>query len=144
MDEARDPAGTPADAAVTGTLDDRGLPPGYRFHAEWEIAPREVAASLAAAPAPLLVDVRTDAEIAIVRIPGSMHVPLHDLERRIDDLRDEIEARGGAAIVTLCHHGMRSMRAAAVLRAAGLGEVRSMAGGIHLWAVDIAPGMATY
>jgi adenylyltransferase/sulfurtransferase len=39
---------------------------------------------------------------------------------------------------------MRSMRAAAVVRAAGFGEVRSLAGGIHLWAVDIAPGMPTY
>lgn len=125
-------------------LDERGLPPEYRFHADWEIAPREVAADLASGSPPLLVDVRTDAEVAIARIPGSMHVPLHELDRRIDDLRDEIEARGGTPIVTVCHHGMRSMRAAAVLRAAGLGEVRSMAGGIHLWAVDLAPGMPTY
>lgn len=129
---------------MNGTLDERGLPPGYRLHAEWEISPREVAAALDGVPPPLLVDVRTDAELAIVRIPRSLHVPMHDLERRVDDLRDEVEARGGPAIVTLCHHGMRSMRAAAVLRAAGLGEVRSMAGGIHLWAVDIAPGMPTY
>lgn len=129
---------------MSPALDERGLPPGYRFHDEWEVAPRDVAAALATATPPLLVDVRTDAEVAIVRIPGSMHVPLHDLERRIDDLRDELEARGGTAVVTVCHLGMRSMRAAAVLRAAGLGDVRSMAGGIHLWAVDLAPGMPTY
>lgn len=129
---------------MTLALDERGLPPDYRFHADWEIPPRDVAAALESESPPLLVDVRTDAEVAIVRIPGSMHVPLHELERRIDDLRDEVESRGAAPIVTVCHHGMRSMRAAAVLRAAGLGEVRSMAGGIHLWAVDLAPGMPTY
>lgn len=129
---------------MSAALDERGLPPGYRFHAEWEIAPREVAASLASRTPPVLVDVRTDAELAIVRIPGAMHVPLHDLERRFDDLRDAIDGRDDATIVTVCHHGMRSMRAAAVLRAAGLGEVRSMAGGIHLWAIDVAPGLPTY
>lgn len=129
---------------MTTALDDRGLPPGYRFHPEWEIAPRAVKAALDSDRPPLLVDVRTDAEIAIARIPGSLHFPLDRLESRLDDLRDEVEERGGAAIVTVCHLGMRSMRAAAVLRAAGLGEVRSMAGGIHLWAVDLAPGMPTY
>jgi rhodanese-related sulfurtransferase len=129
---------------VSPALDERGLPPGYRYHPEWEIVPRDVAASLAGPTPPLLVDVRTEAELAIVRIPGAMHVPLHELERRLDDLKDAIGERDGAAIVTVCHHGMRSMRAAAVLRAAGLGEVRSLAGGIHLWALDIAPGMPTY
>ncbi len=129
---------------MNAALDERGLPPGYRFHAEWEVAPREVAAALASGTPPLLVDVRTDAELAIARIPGALHVPLHELERRVDDLRDALDGRDGAAVVTVCHHGMRSMRAAAVLRAAGLGEVRSLAGGIHLWAVDIAPGMPTY
>jgi rhodanese-related sulfurtransferase len=129
---------------VSPALDERGLPPGYRFHDEWEVAPREVAAALSSATPPLLVDVRTDAELAIVRLPGAMHVPLHELERRLDDLRDAVEERSGATIVTVCHHGMRSMRAAAVVRAAGFGEVRSLAGGIHLWAVDIAPGMPTY
>ena len=129
---------------MSPALDERGLPAGYRFHPEWEVLPREVATALASASPPLLVDVRTDAELAIVRIPGAMHVPLHELERRVDDLRDALDERGDATIVTVCHHGMRSMRAAAVLRAAGLGEVRSLAGGVHLWAVDIAPGMPTY
>jgi rhodanese-related sulfurtransferase len=129
---------------VSPALDERGLPPGYRFHEEWEVLPREVAEGLASGTPPLIVDVRTDAELEIVRLPGAIHLPLHDLERRIEDLRDAIEDRGTTGVVTLCHHGMRSMRAAAVLRAAGFGEVRSMAGGIHLWAIDVAPGMPTY
>ena len=129
---------------MSPALDERGLPPGYGFHPDWELLPRELAAALSSAAPPLLVDVRTDAELAIVRIPGSMHVPLHELERRVDDLRDALDGRDDATIVTVCHHGMRSMRAAAVLRAAGLGEVRSLAGGVHLWAIDIAPGMPTY
>lgn len=129
---------------MSAALDERGLPADYRFHADWEITPRTVAESLRSPRPPLLIDVRTDAELAIARIPGAIHVPLHELELRLDDVRDEVESRDAAAIVTLCHHGMRSMRAAAVLRAAGLGEVRSMAGGIHLWAVDLAPGMPTY
>jgi len=127
--------------------DQRGLPVGYRFHPEWEITPREVAALRAAARPPLLVDVRTDAELAIVRIEGARHVPLHTIERGAEDLLAEWaewEERGGGPVVTVCHHGMRSMRAAAVLRAAGLADTRSMAGGIHLWALDIEPGLPTY
>ena len=100
----------------------------------------------AVAASPLVIKVRdeagrplSEAMIRVVTAPADD--PRLSSVRELTSVTDE---RGDATIVTVCHHGMRSMRAAAVLRAAGLGEVRSLAGGVHLWAVDIAPGMPTY
>ena len=37
-----------------------------------------------------------------------------------------------------------SLQVTAVLRQAGFDDVRSMAGGIHLWSLDIDPSVAVY
>jgi rhodanese-related sulfurtransferase len=86
------------------------------------------------------VDVRTAQERAIGCIAGSVHLPLAELESRLEELRDH-EAN---EVFTLCHHGVRSLRAAAALRRAGFERVRSVAGGIHLWSVDIDPSIPIY
>ena len=125
-------------------LDQRGLPPDYTYRPEWEITPRELAALRLSPTLPLIIDCRTEQERAICRIHDSTHVPLHELERKFDDLRDAVAESGTTTIVVHCHHGVRSLRATALLRAAGFDDVRSLAGGIHLWAADIEPGMPTY
>ncbi|MBL9149456.1 MAG: rhodanese [Phycisphaerae bacterium] len=126
-------------------LDERGLPAGYQFRPEWEWTPRAVRDARTALGEPiLLLDCRTDQERAIATIDGSMHVPLHDLERKLDDIRDAAEDLGTSTIVVHCHHGMRSLRAAAVLRAAGFPTAASMAGGIDLWSTDIDPRVPRY
>src|SRR5436190_63942 len=114
------------------SLDERGLPRDYSFRPEWEITPRQLVALRREGPV-LIVDCRTEQERAICRIEDSMHVPLHELERKLDDLRDRAEELDAASIVVHCHHGMRSLRATAVLRAAGFANVHSLAGGINLW-----------
>ena len=122
------------------TLDARGLPEGYPFNPEWEVSPRELRELLKGPDAPLVLDVRTEQERAIACIAGSMLVPLAELESRIESLRDHEDR----PIVTQCHHGVRSLRAAAALRRAGFEQVRSLAGGIHLWSVDIDPSVPIY
>lgn len=122
------------------TLDARGLPEGYPFNAEWEVTPREVRDRLNAPEAPLVLDVRTAQERAIACVAGSVHVPLAELESRIEELR----AHEDREICTLCHHGVRSLRAAAALRRAGFERVRSVAGGIHLWSVDVDSSIPIY
>jgi rhodanese-related sulfurtransferase len=130
---------------MTHPLDERGLPAGYTFRPDWEWTPRAVRDALASRDEPiLLLDCRTDQERAIATIAGSMHVPLHELERKIDDIRDASEDLGAAAIVVHCHHGMRSLRAAAVLRAAGFPNAASMAGGIDLWSADVDQRVPRY
>ena len=46
--------------------------------------------------------------------------------------------------MTVCHHGMRSLKARQILKAAGYARVRSLAGGIDRWAVEVEPGMGRY
>jgi rhodanese-related sulfurtransferase len=54
----------------------------------------------------LLLDVRGDDEFSYAAIAGSVHIPLPDLPRRVDELNP------ARPIAVLCHHGMRSEMAA--------------------------------
>jgi hydroxyacylglutathione hydrolase len=98
-------------------------------------APRRIASipaigagELAArADGPTVIDVRTETEWNEGHIPGSVHVPLPYLERRIAELR------GRQPIVTYCQSGARSATAASVLRAAGVEDVSSVEGGFDAW-----------
>lgn len=121
-------------------LDARGLPNGYPLQPDWELTPREVRDLRAGSGRMLLVDVRTAQERGIACISGSVHVPLAEIESRVEELRAHEED----LVVTVCHHGMRSLRAAAALRRAGFSNVRSLAGGIHLWSMDIDPAVPIY
>ena len=121
-------------------LDPRGLPADYPFNAEWEVTPREARDLLRGSTRVVLVDVRTAQERAIACIDGSLHVPLPEIEARTEELRDHEDG----LVITVCHHGMRSLRAAAALRRAGFENVRSLAGGIHLWSLDIDPAVPIY
>lgn len=119
-----------------------GLPPHYPFRREDEITPREVAGL--AAGASILVDVRTQAEADICRLAGSRLFPLQSLEARVDELKAEVDDDLDRPLVVYCHHGRRSLTATFMLRAAGFRNVRSLAGGIHLWAADVDRTMPTY
>jgi adenylyltransferase/sulfurtransferase len=103
-----------------------------------EISATELAATIRAGGGPLLVDVREPFEWEIVRLPGAVHVPLADLPARLAELDSHRD------VVTYCHRGVRSLRAAEILRAAGFARVRSLRGGIDAWARDVERGMATY
>jgi adenylyltransferase/sulfurtransferase len=85
-----------------------------------------------------LVDVREPWEWEIARIDGSRLLPLGDLPARLGQLDTR------APIVTICHHGLRSAQARDLLKAAGFGGVRSLAGGIDEWARTVDQEMARY
>lgn len=129
---------------MTGApLDERGLPLGYPFRPELEITPREALAAMQRADAPLLVvDVRTQKELAVASVPGAMHVPLDELASRAG----EIEAAMGdeRPVAFLCHHGVRSMKAALFMRQRGVEEAVSVAGGIDLWSIAADPSVPRY
>lgn len=127
------------------TLDARGLPAGYPFKPDWEITPRETKQQLDAASADsfVLLDCRRPEEWQATRIAGVKHIPMADIERRADELESDAGTRD-TPIVVHCHHGMRSLKVTAALRAMGFTNVRSMAGGIDLWSVDVDPTVARY
>lgn len=86
----------------------------------------------------VLIDVREPHEWDIVHIEGARLIPLNQLPERLSELD------GHAEIVTHCHHGARSMKALEILKGAGFGKVRSLAGGIDAWAERVEPGLARY
>jgi sulfur-carrier protein adenylyltransferase/sulfurtransferase len=86
----------------------------------------------------VLIDVREPHEWDIAHIEGARLIPLGQLPERLGELD------GHAEIVTHCHHGVRSMKALALLKGAGFARVRSLAGGIDAWADRIEVGMPRY
>lgn len=121
-------------------LADDGLPAGYPFNAEWEITPREFRRRRDAGEVIVLIDCRTSIERELASIAGSIHVPMQGLSQQLESLRQH-EA---TPIVVHCHQGLRSLKVTEFLRLAGFDDVRSMAGGIHLWAADIDPTIPIY
>ena len=117
-------------------FDERGLPVGYVLKGEWEVTPRQTAAMLAGASKPLLLDCRLLEEWEVCRIDGAKLFPMQSIVQQAEDVED---AAGGKdkAVVVYCHHGRRSLQVTATLRGLGFTDVKSMAGGIDLWSVDI-------
>lgn len=105
-----------------------------------EIAPLQLAEKLRRGERVWLLDVRHEWEHQLARLPGEALIPLHELPGRLDEVRPP----EGAEIVCYCHHGVRSLSAAAILRQAGFGNAVSLAGGIDLWSRVIDPSVPRY
>ncbi len=76
----------------------------------------------------VLLDVRTASERQSKTIKGSIHVPLHEIRRRVDELKKY----GSKEIVCYCASGSRSISAVATLQKLGL-KAANMKGGIAEW-----------
>jgi rhodanese-related sulfurtransferase len=128
-----------------GALDERGLPPGYPFKPDLEVTPRRARAMVREfPPQAILIDCRTAAEAAVARITEAALVPLSEIESRADEIAEMAREAGDAQVIVHCHHGLRSLKAVLALRAKGLKEVFSMAGGIDLWSRAVDPAVPRY
>jgi len=93
-----------------------------------------------------LLDVREDDErayAAIAPAPGvvDLHVPLGEVATRLDEVED---AARGRSLVVYCHHGQRSMVAAAWLSRRGIADVHNLEGGIDAWSRRVDPSVRRY
>ncbi|MCL4183498.1 MAG: sulfurtransferase [Burkholderiaceae bacterium] len=105
--------------------------------AAW-LAPSDAAGSAPGGAAPLLLDVREHWEYALCALPGSTHVPMREIPARLHELDP------AAAIVCVCHHGVRSAQVAMFLEHRGFDAVFNLTGGIDAWARRVDPSMPTY
>src|SRR5580693_3937917 len=105
---------------------------------ELEIKPADVKERLDRGESLVLVDVREQWEYDLCRIEGAKHVPLGSLAASLNTLPDVDE------VICYCHHGMRSLDAAAWLRFQGFAKAKSLAGGIERWSVEIDPRVPRY
>jgi rhodanese-related sulfurtransferase len=126
-----------------GPFNEQGLPPSYRLRPEYEIAPK-AAEELIRLGEAFLLDCRTPEEHQQARLPGSILIPLSELEQRFDEVAQAVEDHPDRPVVVYCHHGVRSMRATTFLQAKGIAAARSLAGGIDLWSQAIDPAIPRY
>jgi adenylyltransferase/sulfurtransferase len=103
-----------------------------------EVSVRDLAAERKEGRKLLVVDVREPYELELAPFPEAVHIPLRQLPSRLT----ELDAH--TPLVTLCHHGQRSLRAREILVAAGFNHVRSLAGGIDAWSREIDAAVPRY
>jgi rhodanese-related sulfurtransferase len=106
-----------------------------------EISPESLAQKLAGPPdqRPVLVDVRSPEEHDHVAIPGSLLLPLQEIDAHEDKVRGLL----GREVVVYCHHGMRSQKGAAYLASRGV-RATSLAGGIDAYSLKVDPKLRRY
>jgi len=97
------------------------------------LSPDVAAMRLAAADAPLALDVRAAGERAKAAIAGTLHIPLTQLPARSG------EVPAGRPVLVFCAGGYRSSIAASLLRQRGGADVSEIAGGITAWAAAGLP-----
>jgi rhodanese-related sulfurtransferase len=91
-------------------------------------SPRDVHELMHSGRSPVLLDVRSNREWATGHLKGAVHMPLHELQRRID----ELEKYKGREIVCYCQTGSRSVSAAVRLKRQGF-TASNMRGGLGEW-----------
>jgi NADPH-dependent 2,4-dienoyl-CoA reductase/sulfur reductase-like enzyme/rhodanese-related sulfurtransferase len=81
-----------------------------------------------------LLDVRSPAELEMMRIEGAVHIPLGALRGRLDEIDR------GKPVVAFCKISLRGYEAALILKKAGVADVQVMDGGILMWPGKLIKG----
>ncbi len=79
-----------------------------------------------------LLDVRTIDEFELDAIPGSIHIPLEELRKRINEIPE------GKPIVVFCRAGLRGYLAQQILMGRGIKEVYNLSGGYKVYISMVA------
>ena len=86
-----------------------------------------------------IVDVREANEVAIGRIPNSIHIPLAQVLERMSEIDPSRDT------VVHCKMGGRSARAIEALQRAGYaGNLSNLTGGIIAWSNEVDPSVPKY
>ncbi|MEC7839825.1 MAG: MBL fold metallo-hydrolase [Chlamydiota bacterium] len=80
-----------------------------------------------------LIDIRQDDEWASGHIPTAEHIPLENIEKRIDELNKDDH------IVVICGSGYRASIAASILKKSGRSHVSNVLGGMTAWQKESFP-----
>ena len=106
---------------------------------EYEIDAQELSRLRQQAETIVLLDVREPWEYETARIEGSLLMPMGDVPGRAHQELDP-EAR----IITVCHHGVRSLNVAVWLRNQGFEQAQSLRGGIDGWSAAVDAQVPRY
>ena len=107
----------------------------FEHREDLEIQPEE-AKQLIESKKAIIIDVRDNDEFATTHVNNSLHIGLDELHKQLEEIQKN------KTILTVCHHGNRSMVAASFLSQKGL-NVRSIAGGLEAYH-EIDKGIKLY
>jgi adenylyltransferase/sulfurtransferase len=90
----------------------------------------------------VLIDVRNPNEYEIAQIPGSVLIPLPDIEQGsgVEKVKQTVN---GHRLIAHCKMGGRSAKALAILKEAGI-EGTNVKGGIIAWSREVDPSVPEY
>lgn len=75
----------------------------------------------------LILDVRSTLENSRLRIPGSILIPIQEIQSRLNEIPKDCE------VLVYCEHGYRSLQASAFLTQLGWDRIYNLRGGIVKW-----------
>ena len=86
-----------------------------------------------------IIDVREPHELAIAKMPGTVHIPLGQVLNRMSEIDPARET------VVHCKMGGRSAKAIEALKRAGFaGNLINLHGGITAWSNEVDPSVPKY
>ena len=86
-----------------------------------------------------IVDVREANEVAVAKIPNTIHIPLAQVVNRMSEIDPARET------VVHCKMGGRSAKAIEALQRSGFaGKLLNLTGGITAWSNDVDPSVPKY
>lgn len=131
-----------AEPEITGLIDYEDFchikPADPAAQAALEVTPAELAARLAGANPPRLIDVREPVEQQVSTIAGAELIPYGQI------LAQTVELDPQAEMVFFCRTGIRGMRVVENLVSRGFCRVASLRGGINAWAREVDPAVRQY
>lgn len=111
-----------------------------RYDPDWEVPVHEVKRMIDAGEPFVLLDVREVEEHQTAHLPQAKLVPLSQFATHLPHLLEHADDK----VIVHCHLGQRSFNAAVFLRRQGFEDVKSMAGGIDAWSLEIDPAVPRY
>ena len=104
-----------------------------------EITPTELKQRLDNGDDIQIVDVREANEVAMAKLPNTIHIPLAQVVNRMSEMDPARET------VVHCKMGGRSARAIEALKRSGFtGNLLNLTGGITAWSNDVDPSVPKY
>ncbi|KAF9377441.1 Molybdenum cofactor synthesis protein 3 [Podila verticillata] len=94
----------------------------------------------------LVLDVRERVQFDICSLPESLNIPLKNLPKEIEQIKQTLGADSSKPIYVVCRRGNDSQPAARILQEASVttGEIKDLVGGLDRWSDKIDPSFPKY
>ena len=107
----------------------------------FEMTPQAAKDQLNGTKQATLIDVREPVELALASIEGAELIPMGSVPAELQKLEGLSDS---GDLLILCHHGVRSLQVTMWLRARGIENCYSVAGGIDRWSCEVDASVPRY